>query len=176
MEEQTKTEKKSLSSETVLRLAASVISIAGGLFLGSSALVGDGLLTLQHLCSGASERRFSPIAVRVLGFLGLFLAVSGFFETSLTISYAASAVRILALPVLTVALLLRIAVLFLGKSGSFGWRELAVTAGVVLSVILSWLAAFYFEPALAAALGVWILCLGFFPAFFSREKKETDCE
>ncbi len=153
---------------TVVYVILVAVCCLAGLALHSFGLFADGvlmLLFLSDLLKGERERFTPSTIISVVGVaLGLYAAVIGFFNLSATIGYADNAASIYVFPLFALIVLAKVAIVAFSEAGSHDRADavfgLIVTLLVIAGTVATFLEGHYFEPAVAAAIGVYSVYRG----------------
>ncbi len=148
---------------TVVYVILVSVCCLAGLALHSFGLFADGVLTLLFLSDllKGERKKFTPSTViYAVGLvLGLYAAVAGFLNLSATIGYADAAASIYVFPLFALILLAKVAILAFSEAGTHDRADavfgLIVTVLVIAGTVATFLEGHYFEPAVAAAIGVY---------------------
>lgn len=177
------TEKKTL---TVLYIVTVTVCCIAGLLTRSFGLFADGalsLLFLSDILKGERKRFVPSIIISAVGVvLGAYTAVIGFFNLSAIIGYADNAASIYVFPLFAVVILLKAALIAFSEAGSHDRADaifsMVVTVLVIAGTVVTFLGLHYFEPAVAAAIGVYSVYRGiksiFDPTEHVHAKPEDD--
>ena len=163
MEENTEYTGISKKTLTVVYVILAGVCCLAGLCLHSFGLFADGVLTLLFLSDllKGDRKKFTPSTViSAVGLvLGGYAAVAGFLNLSSTIGYADAAASIYVFPLFALILLAKVAIVAFSEAGSHNRADavlgLIVTLLVLAGTVATFLEGHYFEPAVAAAIGVY---------------------
>ena len=149
----------------VVYVALVAVCCLAGLALKSFGLFADGVITLlflSDLLKGDRKRFIPSTVISVVGLiLGLYVAIAGFFNLSATIGYADAAASICVFPLFVLILLVKVSIVAFSEAGSHNRADgifgLVITLLVIAGTVATFSAGHYFEPAVAAAVGVYAI-------------------
>ena len=165
---------------TVLYSVTAAVCSVAGLFLNSFGLFADGavsVMMLSVLLLG-NGNKVAARALRIASlFLGAYSVLVGCFGVSALIGYADKATSIYVYPLFALLIIAKVAgVLFCEEGSSFRVNtvfSLACTI-LVLAGTLLLTAGHYFEPAVACAIGVYVVYDGVKSLFLKHDANEIE--
>lgn len=155
-------QRKKVNTVAVLSCCLGIFQVISGLLLRSSAYVADGLNVMAELPFQLQKKKgVFGIILGVIFLVGsLWLATVSFFDTSAVLDYFADCVSLLAIPAAFLSIIVKIIIrIFKKENGETTEKatfDIVVSVVIAVSVILTYLVDFYFEPAVAIAVSTYV--------------------